>query len=268
MVGCGRGISAVRARVRAYRSTGARGAPQVGPWSKVSQAMRLRPFVDEEKVEIAEIPGTWAAVDVVGVEDLDERKVGPEELQPFLASLTHPHAHSHTLTPPLTPRPPTDYAPPAPGQVGAWPSAPRPARLTAALTPPPTPLASVAGRSRGASDAQAGAACGDAQAPHGPQAAVSIPRPSFDSIATLAFCFCAPHRTPHCPPQVVKLAFRYYALAGVQNPTDNADTIAMVQFSNFCGACNLFEEEDGPNTDRRDRLSQSPAPLPPAATHA
>ena len=109
VVGCGRGISAVRARVRAYRSTGARGAPQVGPWSKVSQAMRLRPFVDEEKVEIAEIPGTWAAVDVVGVEDLDERKVGPEELQPFLASLTHPHAHSHTLTPPLTPRPPTDY---------------------------------------------------------------------------------------------------------------------------------------------------------------
>ena len=99
VVGCGRGISAVRARVRAYRSTGARGAPQVGPWSKVSQAMRLRPFVDEEKVEIAEIPGTWAAVDVVGVEDLDERKVGPEELQPFVASLTHPHAHSHTLTP-------------------------------------------------------------------------------------------------------------------------------------------------------------------------
>ena len=268
MVGCGRGISAVRARVRAYRSTGARGAPQVGPWSKVSQAMRLRPFVDEEKVEIAEIPGSWAAVDVVGVEDLDERKVGPEELQPFLASLTHPHAHSHTLTPPLTPGPPTDYAPRRRGRSARGPRRRAAARPTAALTPSPTLLAPVAGRSRGASAAQAGAACGDAQAPHGPQAAVSIPRPSLDSIATLAFCFCAPHLIPHCPPQVVKLAFRYYALAGVQNPTDNADTIAMVQFSNFCGACDLFEEEDGPNTDRRDRLSRSPAPLPPAATHA
>ena len=65
---------------------------------------------------------------------------------------------------------------------------------------------------------------------------------------------------------MVKLAFRYYALAGVQNPTDNADTIAMVQFSNFCGACNLFEEEEAPNTDRRDRLAQ-PRLCAPAAAH-
>merc|ERR1740130_1243457 len=50
---------------------------------------------------------------------------------------------------------------------------------------------------------------------------------------------------------VIKLAFRYYALAGVSNPEDDADAMAMVQFSNFCGACKLYEEEVDHNTDRR-----------------
>ena len=64
IVGCSRAITAVRARVRAYHSGGARGAPQVGPWSNTSPAMRLHPFEAATKVEIAEIPGAWAAVDV------------------------------------------------------------------------------------------------------------------------------------------------------------------------------------------------------------
>ena len=83
IVGCSRAITAVRARVRAYRSGGARGAPQVGPWSNTSPAMRLHPFEAATKVEIAEIPGAWAAVDVAGFEELDERKVGPEQLRPL-----------------------------------------------------------------------------------------------------------------------------------------------------------------------------------------
>ena len=173
-------------------------------------------------------------------------RLAPRSCEPFLASLTHAHAHAHTLTPALHPRRTTP-----PRRRGRSARGPRRRGAEGRALPRHPPLHPVAGRSRGASAAQAGAACGDARAPHGPQAAVLIPRPSYHSIATLAFCYCAPHHIPHCPPQVVKLAFRYYALAGVSNPDDNADTIAMVQFSNFCGACNLFEEEVGPNTDRR-----------------
>lgn len=149
IVGCSRAITAVRARVRAYRSGGARGAPQLGPWSNASAAMRLLPFVEGTKVEIAEIPGAWAAVDVAGVEELDERKVGPEELRPLLNipySPVHPRTHPHT---PVHPR-----TPPYP--------------------PPP-----FAGRSRGACAAQTSAAFGDARAPHGHQAT------AFNTLARL-----------------------------------------------------------------------------------
>ena len=101
VVGSSRAITAVRARVRAYRSGGARGAPQMGPWSKPSPAMRLHAFQEATKVEIAEIPGEWAAVDVAGIEEFDERKVGPEELRPLP---TIPSTPVHPLrTPPYTP---------------------------------------------------------------------------------------------------------------------------------------------------------------------
>jgi hypothetical protein len=94
VVGSSRAITALRARVRAYRSGGARGAPQMGPWSKPSPAMRLHAFQEATKVEIAEIPGDWAAVDVAGIEEFDERKVDPEELvlrKQALLSAMHEH---------------------------------------------------------------------------------------------------------------------------------------------------------------------------------
>ena len=50
--------------------------------------------------------------------------------------------------------------------------------------------------------------------------------------------------TPPLPSsQVIKLAFRYYALAGVSNVEDDVDYMTMVQFGEFCGACKLYEEE-------------------------
>ena len=96
IIGCSRAIAAVRARVRAYRSGGARGAAKKGPWSEPSKAMRLLPFTEPQRTPINEIPGKWAAIDVVGVEELDERKVGPGELRPRTSTYT-PYTPLHPL---------------------------------------------------------------------------------------------------------------------------------------------------------------------------
>ena len=64
--------------------------------------------------------------------------------------------------------------------------------------------------------------------------------------------------TPHCTPQVIKLAFRYYALAGISQPGDDPDVLSMVGFSNLCGACKLFEQEHDHNTDRQGPYAQRP----------
>ena len=39
---------------------------------------------------------------------------------------------------------------------------------------------------------------------------------------------------------VIKIAFRYYALAGVSNVDDDPSTMTMMQFGNFCRGANLL----------------------------
>ena len=62
----GRGVSGVRARVRAYNGKGK------GEWSPVSTVIKLPQPPGPPRVEIDEIPGSWLAIDLAGLDEFKE----------------------------------------------------------------------------------------------------------------------------------------------------------------------------------------------------
>jgi len=72
---CGRAISGVRARVRAYNGNGR------GEWSDVSKLVRLPPYVLPERKRIMEMPATWLTIDLAGIEDFNPEAVDGESLE-------------------------------------------------------------------------------------------------------------------------------------------------------------------------------------------
>ena len=60
----GRGLTGIRARVRAYNSRGK------GEWSPRSELLTLLPIPPPQRVEISEMPGSWLTIDLGGLPEL------------------------------------------------------------------------------------------------------------------------------------------------------------------------------------------------------
>lgn len=61
----------------------------------------------------------------------------------------------------------------------------------------------------------------------------------------------------HSHRSIIKLAFRYYAIAGVSTVEDDPSTMTMIQFSNFCRGCGIMDEKAPPGVGSQRGLSTS-----------